>query len=255
MPSLLRLVVVIALVCSALAGGPPPARSRVIDAEIEHKEFLPPVPASYQAGADLDAAAPAVRVEWFPVPDWMAGTWQKEGDQETFEEDFTSGRQQQTNFWLSNRVSLSFGHQVDALNTVWHAEVLPFRADGNRQGGRDRRYVIDMNCNRSTPQFVSLRFHSVVAAVDGRGRVQGSRQQEEIVNFSPGASPGSVASESSTKTFTDRGQPLYLTDSHTIRTRTAPFRPVDFLNGIDLRRSFAEFLTSRNMSNRIPASR
>ena len=250
MPSLLRLFVVIALVCSAFAGGP--VYSKVIDAEIEHKEFLPPVPAGFQAGASLDAPLPAVRVEWFPVPDWMAGTWQKEGDQETFEEDFTSGRQQQTNFWLSNRVSLSFGHQMDALNTVWHAEVLPFRADGNRQGGKDRRYVIDMNCNRSTPQFVSLRFHSVVAAVDGRGRVQGSRQQEEIVNFSPGASPGSVSSESSTKTFTDRGQPLYLTDSHTIRTRTAPFRQVDFLNGIDLHRSFIEFLNARNMANRIP---
>ena len=229
----------------------PTASAKVIQAEIEHRETLPEVPEVFRRGSILKADKLNVRIEWFPVPNWMAGTWTKDGDIETFEEDFRTGRQSRKSFWLKNRVTLSFGHMIDAMNTIWHAEVVPFRADGKRKGVSDQRYVIAMKCLRSTPEAVVLRFHSVVVSLGRRGKVEGSRQQEEIVSFYP-QNDRFIATRSSTKTFTSKGKPLYRLDSHTKRLKTGDFRESDFLRGVDLKSSFANFLVSNNMQDRVP---
>ncbi|HMP53995.1 MAG TPA: hypothetical protein PKD05_20775, partial [Candidatus Melainabacteria bacterium] len=229
--------------------------TRVIQAEIEHKDYLPGVPETFSSGAVLNTDKLEKRVEWFPVPDWMAGTYTKEGDMETFEKDFRSGSEKRENFWLENRVTLSFGHQRDALNTIWHAEVLPFRADGTRGRSRDQRYVIGMSCLKSTPESVVLKFHSVVVALDDRDRVLGSKQQEEIVSFFPGGGDNFITTTSSTKTFSESGQPLYQLDSHTKRLRTRGFMEEDYLSGIDLKRSLNDFLIGRDMQNRLVRAR
>ena len=47
--------------------------AEMIQGEIDHKEVLPPVPTTLQAGADINAlGAETVRVEWFPVPESIA---------------------------------------------------------------------------------------------------------------------------------------------------------------------------------------
>jgi len=233
----------------------PAGATRVIQAEIEHKDYLPGVPDTFASGAVLNTDKLEKRVEWFPVPDWMAGTFTKEGDMETFEKDFQTGAEKRENYWMENRVTLSFGHQRDALNTIWHAEVVPFRADGSRGRSRDQRYVIGMSCLKSSPESVVLKFHSVVVALDDHDRVRGSKQQEEIVSFFPGGGNNFIATTSSTKTFSESGQPLYQLDSHTKRLKTRGFFEEDFLSGIDLKRSLYDFLAGRNMQDRLVTAR
>lgn len=230
-----------------------PLEAKIIQAEIEHKDYLPEVPENFRRGQILKEGDLAVRVQWFPVPDWMAGTFTKSGDLETFQKDFQSGAEKRQSFWLKNRVTLKFGHQRDRLNTVWHAEVVPFRADGARGATRDQRYVLSMACLKSTPENVVLKFHSVVVTLDDRGKVMGSKQQEEIVSFFP-KNDNFISSTSSTKIFSERGQPLYQLDSHTSRLRVNGFQEVDRLSGIDLRNSLDQFLSAKNMTDRLSGS-
>lgn len=227
------------------------AQAYTIQGEIDHKEYLPPVSQSFKAGATFAAPTQVARVAWFPVPEWLAGTWMKNGDMETYIKDFRTGQETRTPTWLNNRVRLAFGHQRDALGTVWHAEVLPFRADGNRGDSTDRRYVMDMSCLQSTPQTVGLRFHSNVVRVNpGDSRIQSTNQQEEIVTFRPDRE-AMIATTSSTKTFDENGRPLLLSYSNAERTKIAEFVVVPQLNGIDLASSLAAFFTANNMTNRL----
>jgi len=231
-----------------------PVKAEMIQGGITHKEVLPPVPSQYQAGATLSNADPVAIVQWFPVPDWLAGAWMKDGDVETYARDFRTGQVSTQQVWLTNRVRLEFGHQVDALGTVWHAELLPFRADGNRGQTQDRRYVMQMDCLSSTPQSVALNFRSIVTNMDtSSNRVLESKQQEEIVTFKPSV-PNMIATHSSIKSFTDRGQPVNQYETHTERRKIAAFVPVDQLRGVNLKESLAEFLTQKNMLNRLPAA-
>jgi len=247
-----RLFGILVLSTVLIAGAP--AQAEMIQGGITHKEVLPPVPSEFQAGATLSNADPVSTVQWFPVPDWLAGAWMKDGDVETYARDFRTGQVSTQQVWLTNRVRLEFGHQVDALGTVWHAELLPFRADGNRGQTQDRRYVMQMECLSSTPQSVALNFHTIVTNMDtSTNRVLESKQQEEIVTFKPSA-PNTIATHSSIKGFTDRGQPVNQYETHTERRKIAAFVPVDQLRGINLKESLAGFLTQKNMLNRLPAA-
>lgn len=226
------------------------AQAYTIQGQIDHKEYLPPVSEGFKAGATFAAPNQVSRVAWFPVPEWLAGTWMKNGDMETYIKDFRTGQETRKPTWLNNKVRLAFGHQRDSLGTVWHAEVLPFRADGNRGDSTDRRYVMDMSCLQSTPQSVALRFHSNVVNINpGDSRILATNQQEEIVTFRPDS--GLIATTSSTKTFDQNGRPLLLAYSNAERTKIAEFVPVPQLNGIDLASSLIEFFTANNMTNRI----
>lgn len=231
-----------------------PLNAYVIQGEIDHKEYLPPVSQSFKAGATFSAPTQAPRVQWFPVPDWLAGAWMKNGDMETYIKDFTTGQEMRKPMWLNNKVRLAFGHQRDAKGTVWHAEILPFRADGNRGDSTDRRYVMDMSCVKSSPDSVVLRFHSNVCRINPMdSRIQTTNQQEEIVTFRPD-NDGLIATTSSTKTFDENGRPLVESFSNAERTKLAEFIPVAELNGINLVQSLAAFLTEKNMLDRISSS-
>lgn len=241
----------IALLTSLLTVCPPSLATTVIQGGIEHKEVLPPVSAGFKAGARFSAPTQAARVEWFPVPDWLAGAWLKNGDMETYVHDFRTGQEIKKPIWLNNKVRLSFGHQRDSLGTIWHAEILPFRADGNRGNAMDRRYVMDMSCLKSEPESVALRFHSNVVRVDpDDSLVETTTQQEEIVTFRPDHD-GMIATTSSTRTFDENGRPIVQSASNAERTKLAEFEPVAQVNGIDLAASLSQFLISRNMQNRL----
>lgn len=243
----LSLIVAIVLSISATSG----AFAEVIQAGVEHKEFLPPVSQSFKAGAHFTPPAQVARVAWFPVPDWLAGAWVKSGDMETYVKDFRTGQEIDKPIWLDNKVRLTFGHQKDCLGTVWHAEILPFRADGNRGSSTDHRFVMDMSCLKSQPDMVSLRFHSNVVQVDPEdGEIETTTQQEEIVTFRPDKQ-GIIASTSSTRTFDENGHAIIQSNSNAERSKLADFVPVNELNGINLAESLAQFLTSNNMTNRL----
>jgi hypothetical protein len=231
-----------------------PINAYVIQGSVEHKEYLPPVSQNFRAGATFAAPSNTTRVAWFPVPDWLAGAWMKNGDMETYVKDFRTGQEMRNPMWLNNKVRLAFGHQRDVKGTIWHAEILPFRADGNRGDSTDRRYVMDMSCLQSNPGSVVLRFHSNVFRLDPvYSKIQTTTQQEEIVTFRPD-NEGLIATTSSTKTFDENGKPILQSFSNAERTKLSEFQPVAELNGVNLVSSLNEFLTENKMFDRLPST-
>lgn len=218
-----------------------------------HNEVLPPLPAQYQAGAEVDETAPAQpHLEWFPIPAWMAGTWQKQGDMEDSAVNLQTGQRLGSPVFIRNVVSLSFGDQCDNRGTVWHAEVLPFRSDGYNGKMEDRRFVTQMQCVTNTAAQVVLQVRSFVVSIDlKKQKVKNSKQQEEIITFQP-LDGQQIQTMSSTRDFSSTGQALMQSQSHTTRTRVAAFLPVPTLNGLDLRQSLADYLVQHNWGSLVP---
>ncbi len=236
----------------ALALGVGQAQAAPIQLGAEHEEYLQPLPPQYQAGAESDDSLPAQHIEWFPVPNWMAGTWTKQGDTEDSAVNLQNGQQLGQPVFIPNANSLSFGHQLDSKGTVWHAEILPFRTDGFGGKTEDRRYVTQMQCITNNIQQVVLKTRSFVTSIDlKKKKVRGSKQQDEIIAFQPLDSQH-VETVSSTRSYSAQGQALFQSRSHTTRTRVAQFVPIPVLNGIDLRRSLADYFQQHNWAYLIP---
>lgn len=250
-PILAFVVQLIAAMCiSAATVAAAPAAP--IQLEAEHEEFLQPLPPQYQAGAESDSRLPEQHIEWFPIPIWMAGTWTKQGDIEDAAVNLQSGQRLNAPVFIRNANSLSFGHQYDSRGTVWHAEILPFRTDGLNEKMEDRRYVTQMQCVTNTAQQVVLRTRSFVTTVDlKKNKVKGSKQQDELISFQP-TDAQHIETVSSTRSYSAQGQALMQSRSHTTRTRVATFAPVPVLNGIDLKRSLADYLQQHNWAYLIP---
>jgi hypothetical protein len=218
-----------------------------------HTEVLPPLPAQFQIGAEVNETAPdQPHIEWFPIPQWMAGTWQKQGDMEDDAVNLLTGQRLGAPTFIRNVVSLSFGDQRDSRGTVWHAEILPFRSDGFNGKVEDRRYVTQMRCVTNTAQQVVLQVRSFVVSIDlKKKKVNGSKQQEEIITFQP-LTAQQIQTQSSTRSFSAAGQAFMQQRSHTTRMLIAAFAPVPTINGIDLKQSLAEFLVQHNWASLVP---
>lgn len=226
--------------------------AETIYGDVQHQEVLPPLPSQFQEGATYSDSPSGVTVDWFPIPPWMAGSWIKQGDNETFVMNLKTGAQSEGRTFVPNVVSLSFGHQLDARGTVWHANVLPFRADGHRGNLDDHRFVSSERCLRTDPSSVSLQVRSFVVTVDSRSqKVKQSKQQEEVIGIAP-IDPRTIRTQSSTRIYDGNGNPMFQTRSFTDRSKTAEFSPVASINGIDLKQSLARYLLDHDMSNLVP---
>ncbi|HEY9717111.1 MAG TPA: hypothetical protein V6C69_06575 [Trichormus sp.] len=246
-----RILLILAALCLLFTLGAP-VHAAPIQLEAQHDEALAPLPPQFQAGAEVEEAAPIQHIEWFPIPSWMAGTWAKQGDYEDSAVNLQTGQQLGSPVFIRNADSLSFGDQCDNKGTVWHAEILPFRSDGYNGKTEDRRYVTQMRCVTNSAQEVVLQVRSFVTSIDPKKhKVRGSKQQDEFITFQP-LDAQQIQTTSSTRSYSGTGQPLMQSKSHTTRTRAAAFVPVPTINGIDLRRSLADYLAQHNWAYLIP---
>jgi len=229
-----------------------PVAAETIYGDVQHDETIAPLPPQFQIGADYTEPPPAQRIEWFPVPPWMAGTWTKQGDYDTYALNMRNGQQMTQPVYVANVVTISFGHQIDAQGTVWNAEVLPFRADGFRgPKQQDHRFVTDESCLENTRAAVTLHMRSFIVTVDNKQKVKDNKQQDEMIRFTP-SGPGAIRTDSSTRTYDANGKGTFQSRSYTTRTKTREFMPIAQLNGIDLRQSLAQYLTEHNMAYLVP---
>jgi hypothetical protein len=182
----------------------------------------------------------------------MAGTWSKQGDMEDEAVNLLTGQRLGQPVFIPNSDSISFGDQYDNRGAVWHAEILPFSSDGYSAKTENRRTVTQMRCVGNTAQQVVLQVRSFVTAIDlKKKKVKDSKQQDEIITFQP-LNAQQCQTVSSTRTYSAAGQASMQSKSHTTRSRTAAFAPVPVLNGIDLKRSLADYLTEHNWGYLIP---
>ena len=251
----------------------PPSDAVTLFGGVSHSRVLPPVPQRYlspergrvdqtveaprQAPVGTIApspppASPAAevlppeKVVWIPVPNWLAGTWVKQGDLTVSYTDVRTGVTRPANEWTQNYQTAVWGNQVDAQGNVWQGYVLPTQIPGLSNGKTVTFIVVNGQPEVSPPGHWVARDHNVVIERAG-GEIVDAFQQETLNDLFVSPS-GQLENDASTRDFTNQGQPLRQGMLVSTYTKVGPYHIVEFQNGVDMLKSLNEYLRSHNMS-------
>jgi hypothetical protein len=223
---------------------PIPKLSKETPATERQKE----VPVAVQPSGTLETPV----IEWHQIPKWMAGTWNKKGDQTTSYTDFRTGLTTPTNEWTEDDMNVTWGHQFDRQGNIWQAFFLPWERDAISGGKAVKFVIVSLKAEMiSSDQLVS-RVHSIVSESVG-SQVVDVYQQESLNDFVLLPS-GQLENHSSDRNFTYEGRPIREGALVSLFTKIRPFEPVATHNGVDLLKSLNEYLIAHNMSQLVRTS-
>ena len=239
-----------------------PVGAETLQLGIEHSEYLPPI--SQDSGTDQSRhpvsllssnatrygaqqyyqSRPQKMVEWFQIPGWMAGTWSKQGDVTVSATDLVTGYSTKMNEWIDNRMTVSFGHQVDRSGTIWQANILPAETD-SMSGAKSVRFIaVARKCERFSPSELVTRTHYIITESYGAtGQICEQFQQESLNDYTM-LNTGELMNRSSNRVFTYAGRPTRDGNLESRFNKLAGFSPRNELDGVDLRSAFTNFLAS-----------
>ncbi len=189
------------------------------------------------------------RVDWFMLPNWMAGVWLKDGDMTTSVTDLQTGVSSTQNEWTPNRLEATWGHQQDAEGNYWHANVLPSERDGSSAGKLVRFLLLARQCESSSPQQMVTRTHYIVSESNPWNNQPLDTFQQESLNHYALNSQGQLLNSSSNRVFSYQGTPIR--EGHLVSqfAKIKQFTPVASLNGFDLRASLNDYLESHSLGH------
>jgi hypothetical protein len=241
-----------------------PCAARTLFGGVAHSEAVPPADTRYPI-AKLSKEIPARErqnevhptaqprgtletpvVEWLQIPKWMAGKWNKKGDQTTSYTDFKTGLTTPTNEWTADDMTVTWGCQFDRLGNIWHAYFLPFERDAVSGGKFVKFVIVSLKRETNSSDQVVSRLHSIVTETAG-GQVVDVYQQESLNDYVLLPS-GQLENNSSNRDFTYAGRPTKEGALVSLFTKVGPFVPEATHNGIDMLKSLNEYLTTHNMS-------
>lgn len=184
-------------------------------------------------------------VQWFMIPNWMGGTWEKDGDLTTEETDLRSGRSSYKQVWTENHLVSKWGHQLDSHGNVWHVNLLPAERDGMSAGKQVRFLAVAQECERtSAAADLMTRTHYVVSESNAwSGQPIDTFQQESLNHYTLSPS-GQLVNSSSNRVFSYQGQPVRDGQLQSTFRKIANFTPTESMGGINLRQSLADYLQS-----------
>lgn len=228
----------------------------ILTGGIEHSEKLDPVPPQLQTGAIFTPQAiPQLQPnnEWYWIPMWYAG--QKHADYEVVlqDYDFRSGQSITPNRTIINRQDIAIGFQPDKNGQIWEFKRAPYQTVVDRGAFSQTMFVRIRDPLQVTANQVTIRLVQTSVMVDKQSqRILKTEQQEQINVYVPTA-PGTVTVQTSIKSFGSDGLPLVQETSTRQIVDRAPFQPVDFYAGRDMRLLFREFMISHGYGNLLPA--
>lgn len=188
-------------------------------------------------------------VEWFMIPKWMAGAWQKQGDLTVSYRDLRSGRFTSMSAWTENVMRSTWGHQTDRMGNVWHADILPLEKDGWSKGKLARFMMTNMNCEHSSQQQLVTRARYVVTETYGGTAQVADMFQQESLNDYTLMGDGELENMSSNRIYSSQGQPLREGALVSKLQKVGPFQPVPYQNNIDLAQSLNTYLNSHGLQH------
>lgn len=224
-PVLILLALLVA-VFPAVAG---PSSSKLLTGRVSHSETLPPLPATLRPGQLFGTGAIPQRfagqTRQFLIPDWLAGTWQRDSAQETSRIELPSGRKQKPGGHLTARVTDKFGTYADSQGLIWQV-FDPARSLGNVDHGTtvDYHQVSDYDLSIEPDDTVLVRVRAVHTVVSKPTRRIVTTYQDEELNLYSRLADGQLKTDSSVKVFDLKGKPFLLTRAVSNERRVKPFR-------------------------------
>lgn len=231
------------------------ARPVFLQGGVEHAERLDPVAPSLRAGAIFNQQAlPAAMPnnDWYWIPFWFAG--HKHVDYATIlrDYDFQTGASVSPNKTVMSRQDLSIGFQADRNGQVWEFKRAPYSTTIERDSFFTTMMVSKREPIKITQDLVILRLVETSVNVDKSSqRILKTEQEEQINTYVP-AGNGLIRMQASIKTFGPDGSPQIQELSSRIIENRAPFQPVDYYQGLDMRMLFRNYLLSHGFANLLP---
>lgn len=198
----------------------------------------------------ITVGAQKFSVQWFMIPSWMSGRWDKDGDLTTQVTNLATGRTTYPNIWIDNKLVASWGHQKDRAGNIWHVNLLPAERDGLSDGKQVRFLTVAQRCEQTNQAQLVTRTHYLVSESDiMNGASEGSFQQESLNDYVFEPQTQLLINHSSNRVFSYSGAPVRDGVLLSKYRKLTNFTPTPTMMGLDLRQSLQEFLMSEGLSN------
>jgi len=241
---------------TAMAVEAAPPEKAPLQGSVRHSETVAPIPLQYGPGAKMDEQSlPKLIPEnrWYPVPNWLAGTWQFKTETVTFLRSFDKKQYPPVPFTLHNEFQKTYGYQKDKSGQVWDYLKAPFRHKAKLDGGLVG-YVTEgtLEVVKSNNEEVLRRLTGVDSIVDSESQAIVLTNQKECFNRLTQFGEDAIHLDGSTKIFGMDGAAQVLKFSNMLGMRTKPFEIVDSLDGQNLRQMFVDFLKGNGKADLAP---
>jgi hypothetical protein len=222
---------------------------------VVHDEVLPGLPDQYHAGNQFDQSSlEAIQPNniWFQIPDWFTGKWHAETKTIDYVEDCETGASESPHLVVKEAEDVTHGYQRDKQGRIWEFIRVPRWQKARLAHGTGYMRAIREDVLQSDASQVVLKILNNQMDVDDKKQtILASNQVQQIGTYTP-VEEGLIKLDASLKNFDSNGQPIQLQRQSALMKRVAPFQSIDNLDGLDLKKLFAEYLTSIGRQELIP---
>ena len=228
------------------------AKNKILQGGIEHSQILEPMPQELGTGQYLQPnklPKSSSNLIWYQIPNWLAGKWQRNYitiTESSNENADPTGRK-------NLKQTYDYGIQVDNNLNIWDCIPLPrYRTIvDNNQGVYIQTYytrIIESSGNLVTKEARAREIYFDVNS----NQILKSLQYESITIITK-IKDKKAKIESSTKFYSDRGQPYANDKRVSILHKIGAFTPkFEGPNGINYRQAFYGYLNENNLLNLLP---
>lgn len=224
---------------------------------VDHSESLPPVDKTLRSGARFDERTFTNVVPnnlWVAIPPWMAGVWETRNETQLEVVDLTFPGLGTTNQprMFTRHDTWVFGMQADKYGQIWHFINVPSYRKVSLAATTEHRRETSKEFLFVSESRVMTRYRFLAVIVNAEtNKIQQVRQQETVMLYKP-ESQNVLKGFGSIKIFSQEGIPLLISKNYTPFYRTQHFAPIPLYHGIDMRKSFRDYLVSHNLAERVP---
>lgn len=186
--------------------------------------------------------------DWFPVPDWLAGTWQA-GSQTVLEAyDHVQGTKtidSPTQVETARRSTI--GMQQDGLGRVWYCAATPYERTVETTAFVEHQLMEKISLLSSSPNEITVDcLATVTRSAREFGATNKTFKEETITTYRP-VGDGLVQASFIINDFDMDGHPLISSRAIATTSRIEPFREIDADERGDLRLKFHQFMQSHGL--------
>lgn len=218
-------VVLSILVASSVSS----ASAQKLFGHVEHSDHLAPVENATLGKVFTEALAETLLLKAKPsksiVPNWLAGTWQRDRSSETIRIALPSNARLKPGGVSVAKVTDKFGSFVDEDGLICQIYD-PSKAEGQVDRGAqvDHHLVSFYQLVETGPKSVVVEVVATHLVVNKKSGKITSVYQDEEINTYTSLTDSQLRTDSSVKIFDAHGKPIYLTKSVSMEERIAPFQ-------------------------------
>lgn len=228
-----------------------------LQAEINHDETLPRVPEQYQIGNQLDTTGLQTETpdnNWFPIPNWLAGKWHSETKLIDYVQDCKTGAVMSPHVVVKEVGSVVYGHQRDKTGRIWEFIQIPHMRKVGLANGTAYVRAVKEDVIATDPSAVIIKVLSnQITVSDKNQQIVASNQVQQIGTYTP-LDDGLVQLSASVRNFDNDGAAIQMQKQSMTMQRSAPYSDMDYLDGLDLKKLFSDYLTKTGRPDLLPSS-